>query len=74
MTPNHLTLALYVDNGAHFVYGKLPKLCLREGVKLFNAPITNPESVGLAERYVQLILASLRAAIEAAARVDAMQQ
>ena len=67
-------LALYVDNGAHFVKGELPKVCSREGVKLFNAPITNPRSVGLAERYVQLVLASLRAAIEADTRVDAMQR
>lgn len=67
-------LALSVDNGAHFVRGEFSKLCLKVRVKLFNAPITNLRSVGLAERYVQLILASLRAAIEADARLDAMQR
>ena len=58
-------LALYVDNGAHFVKGELPKRCAAQGTKMFKAPITNPRSVGLAERYVQLILTGLRAVIEA---------
>ena len=58
-------LALYVDNGAHFVKGELPKRCAVQGTKMFKAPITNPRSVGLAECYVQMILAGLRAVIKA---------
>ena len=58
-------LALYVDNGAHFVKGELPKQCIVQGTKMFKAPITNPRSVGLAECYVQMILAGLRVVIEA---------
>ena len=40
-------LAFYVDNGSHFVKGKLPSKLKEVGTKLFNAPITNPRSVGL---------------------------
>ena len=32
---------------------------------MFTAPVSNPQSVGLAERYVQLILAGLRSVIQA---------
>ena len=56
-------LAFYVDNGSHFVKGRLPAKLQEVGTKLFTAPITNPRSVGLAERYVQLILAGLRTTI-----------
>lgn len=58
-------LAFYVDNGSHFVKGELPKLLQEVGTLLFTAPITNPRSVGLSERYVQLILAGLRTRIAA---------
>ena len=71
-------LALYVDNGAHFVKGELLKWCTVQGTKMFKAPITNPRSVGLAERYVQMILAGLRVVIEAHyiknSSLDAMQR
>jgi len=65
-------LAFYVDNGSHFVKGDLPKLLELTGTKSFTAPITNPRSVGLAERYVQMILAGLRVKVEADARPDAL--
>lgn len=52
-------LAVYLDNGSHFVKGVLPGILQRNGVKLFSAPITHPRSVGLSERYVQMILAGL---------------
>lgn len=65
-------LAFYVDNGSHFVKGKVRDLLQRVGVKMFNAPITNPRSVGLSERYVQMVLAELRTAVEADKRPDAM--
>lgn len=58
-------LAFYVDNGSHFVKGEVPMVLKSAGTKMFTAPITNPRSVGLAERYVQLILAGLRIKIEA---------
>lgn len=64
-------LAVYVDNGSHFVKGVLPVTLKQQGVKLFSAPITNPRSVGLSERYVQMILAGLRAKVLSDPRPDA---
>ena len=58
-------LAFYCDNGSHFVKGPLPDKLKQSGVKLFTAPVSNPQSIGLAERYVHLILAGLRAVIQA---------
>lgn len=58
-------LALYVDNGSHFVKGELPKLLQETGTLLFTAPISNPRSVGLSERYVQMVLAGLRVRVAA---------
>ena len=66
-------LAFYVDNGSHFVKGKVRELVTRLSIKLFTAPVTNPRSVGLSERYVQLVLAGLRVMVEADKRTDAMQ-
>lgn len=56
-------LAAYLDNGSHFVKGILPSILAKQGVKLFSAPITHPRSVGLSERYVQMILAGLRSKV-----------
>lgn len=64
-------LSVYVDNGSHFVKGLLPGFLAKRGIKLFAAPITNPRSVGLSERYVQLVLAGLRAKVLSDDRVDA---
>ena len=61
-------LAFYVDNRSHFVKGDFPKVLKQAGTRLLTAPITNPRSVGLAERYVQLILAGLWARVAAEAR------
>ena len=47
--------AVYHDNGSHFKKHFTAKL-EQMGVKQMMAPITHPSSVGLAERYVQLIL------------------
>ena len=63
-------LAFYLDNGSHFVKGKLPSKLEQLRVKLFPAPITNLRSVGLAEWYVQLILGGLRTKIAAAKKDD----
>ena len=67
-------LAVYVDNGSHFVKGELPGLLRQVKTLLFSAPITHPQSVGLAERYVQMILAGLRVRVAAdqKQREDAM--
>lgn len=56
--------AVYLDNGSHFTGGIFPKTLDNKGVKRFHAPITHPSSVGLAERYVQMVLKELRAAIQ----------
>ena len=63
-------IAFYVDNGSHFVKGKLPVKLREVGTRLISAPVMNPRSVGLAERYVQLILAGLRAVVAAGSDMD----
>lgn len=67
-------ISVYLDNGSHFVKGVLPPLLAKHGVKLFSAPITHPRSVGLSERYVQMVLAGLRSKVIADARPDATVQ
>jgi hypothetical protein len=52
--------AMYSDNGSHFVQGKLPALLKENGIRHFRAPKSHPSSVGLIEKYVQLILYGLR--------------
>lgn len=56
--------AIYCDNGSHFVQGILPGFLRDRNVTQCTAPITNPQSVGLAERHVQMVLAGLRAKIQ----------
>lgn len=55
---------VYSDNGSHFVQGILPVELKRMDVRQFSAPIRHPASVGLAERYVQLILRGLRTTLQ----------
>ncbi|KAH0607822.1 uncharacterized protein H6S33_002856 [Morchella sextelata] len=52
--------AIYNDNGSHFVNASVKQLLERRGVKQFPAPKSHPQSVGLAERYVQLVVVGLR--------------
>jgi hypothetical protein len=52
--------AVYSDNGSHFVQGDFAALLKANGIKHFPAPKSHPSSVGLIERYVQLILYGLR--------------
>ena len=59
-----MATGLLVDNGNHFVKGKLPEKLKEVGTKLFSAPVMNPQSVGLIERNVQLVLAGFRAMVE----------
>ena len=55
--------AVYNDNGSHFKKMFSAHLIEKE-VKQYFAPITHPQSVGLAERYVQLILNIFRAILQ----------
>ena len=55
--------AFYHDNGSHFKKHFADKLKERK-VKQIHAPTTHPSSVGLAERYVQLILKCLRTVMQ----------
>jgi len=57
-------LAVYTDNGQHFAQGDFPKLLKQYSVKQFPAPKTHPSSVGLSERYVQLLMTSLQATLQ----------
>jgi hypothetical protein len=52
--------SVYSDNGSHFVQGQLPLVLKANGVRHFPVPKLHPQSVGLIERYVQLILYGLR--------------
>ena len=54
--------------------GELPGVLKSTSTLLFIAPITNPQSMGLSKRYVQLILAGLCVRIDADRRVDAMSR
>lgn len=55
--------AMYHDNGAHFKRFFSARLKQMD-VKQMWAPVSHPSSVGLAERYVQLILRMLRAILQ----------
>ena len=56
--------AIYSDNGSHFTGGPFPEALRERGVKHFFAPSRHPASVGLAERYVQIVLAGLRRVLQ----------
>ena len=58
-----LPRSVYTDNASYFVEGQLPKFLHARGVRQFPAPKTHPSSVGLLERYVQLMLYGLRRVI-----------
>lgn len=54
--------AIYCDNASYFVKGVVPEELEKRKVLLFPAPITHPSSVGLAEKYVHLLMTGLRTA------------
>lgn len=56
--------AAYSDNGSHFVSANVQDLLKRKGVRQFPAPKSHPSSVGLSERYVQLVIIGLRTRLE----------
>jgi hypothetical protein len=51
---------LYTDNGSHFANAEVKTLFESRGSEVTYAPISHPESVGLAERMVMLISSQLR--------------
>ena len=55
---------IYCDNASYFVKGVVPGELKEKGTLLFPAPITNPPSVGLAEKYVHLLMTGLRTALQ----------
>ena len=57
-------IAVYTDNGQHFLGDEFHGTLMRMGIKHFPAPKTHPSSVGLAERYVQLIMGILKRRIQ----------
>ena len=55
--------AVYTDNGAHFVSGEFAKLLRMLAVIHIPAPKAHPQSVGLAERYVKLLVDGLKVTV-----------
>jgi len=55
--------AVYTDNGAHFVSGEFAKLLRMLSVIHIPAPKAHPQSVGLAERYVKLLVHGLKVTV-----------
>ena len=51
-----LPRSIYTDNATYFVEGFFPDFLMIRGVRQYPAPKTHPSSVGLLERYVQLVL------------------
>lgn len=54
----------HCDNTSYFVKGVVPEELTKRQVLQFSAPVTHPSSVGLAEKYVHLLITGLRAAIQ----------
>lgn len=53
-------MSVYCDNGSHFMGNKVQDTFQAFGVTLIAAPISHPSSVGLSERYVQMLVGALR--------------
>jgi hypothetical protein len=51
---------IYSDNGSHFVGEAMQQMLREHGVLHFKAAISHPSSVGLAERYVRMIIGNVR--------------
>ena len=61
LTPSHgFPESLYTDNGKHFIGSETVSLFESHGTFVSQASISQPSSVGLAERNVQLVLAQIR--------------
>jgi transposase InsO family protein len=63
---------IYSDNGSHFVGAEMQKMLKEHGVLHFGAAISHPSSVGLAERYVRMIIGNVRLQCLQAGRLAAL--
>ena len=52
--------SVYTDNGSHFTGSAIRKMWEDHGVMQFTAATSHPQSVGLSERYVQMIMGRIR--------------
>ena len=57
-------LAVYTDNGTHFIGTDFHQTLVKKNIKHVPAPRHHPQSVGLSERYVQLIMGALRKLVQ----------
>lgn len=55
--------SVYCDNASYFVKGVFAQELKNKNVIQYTAPITHPSSVGLAEKYVHLLMNALRTAL-----------
>lgn len=53
-------LSVYTDNGSHFTGALISKMWADHGVMHFPSAISHPQSVGLSERYVQMLMGRIR--------------
>ena len=53
-------LTVYTDNGSHFTGAMIKKMWKDHGVMHFPSAISHPQSVGLSERYVQMLMGRIR--------------
>ena len=54
-------LTVYTDNGGHFTGALIAKMWTDHGVMHFPSAVSHPQSVGLSERYVQMLIGRIRA-------------
>lgn len=55
-------LTVYTDNGSHFTGSMITRMWIDHGVIHFASAISHPQSVGLSERYVQMLMGRIRLA------------
>jgi len=53
-------MSVYTDNGSHFTGAAISKMWSDFGVMHFPLAISHPQSVGLSERYVQIVMGRIR--------------
>jgi len=53
-------MTVYTDNGTHFTGQNIQKMWQDHGVLHFPSAISHPQSVGLSERYVQMLVGRIR--------------
>ena len=53
-------LTVYSDNGSHFTGASISKMWSDHGVIHFTTAISHPQSIGLSERYVQMLMGRIR--------------